>query len=251
MTPSAVVRLAIAMKMGALAITDHDTVGGIREAESAAIGRLVVVPAIELSSSLDGDDIHILGYFIEPGSHLLLERLAALQHSRQERVRRITDQLCRMGYWIDFKRVSELSRGDSPGRLHVARALQEAGFVASIEEAFERFLGRGRPAYIERRRLSPTEAVALIREAGGVSVLAHPGRIRAEMMVQLLELDLAGLEVYHPDHDRGTAGALEELCRRHDLISTGGSDFHSQGLGICTVSLTIIDRLYQARPVRA
>ena len=165
--------------------------------------------------------------------------------------------LNQMGYPIPLTRVMELAGNGSVGRLHVARCLVERGVVPSVTEAFRRLLGRGRPAYVPRYKLSVEEAIELIEQSGGIPILAHPGLLGdEELVVKLCELGVAGLEVYHPDHTEEQATYYRELCERKGLLTTGGSDFHGPGaregaqLGSKGISRSELARLYQSKGLK-
>lgn len=226
-TPEEVVAQAAALGLEAIAITDHDTVAGVGKAVQAAAGRLVVVPGVELSTEEDGCEVHVLGYYVNCGHPALLKALSGLVEKRVERVSQIVARLQGLGIGVSLERVKEIAGRGVPGRPHVARALIELGVVASIDEAFGRLIGQGCPAYVPRARLGAMEAVRLIREAGGVAVLAHPGVSRSEAVLeQLLSAGLQGIEVEYPEHNTAQRAYFRKLAARYGLIVTGGSDYH-------------------------
>ncbi len=237
-SPSEVVRMALERNQLAIAITDHDTLGGIAEAlQTAKNTGLEVIAGVEISSEGEWGDLHFLGYFVDPENELLVSRLAAMRASRVERARKMVARLASMGMPLEWERVQALAAGGTLGRPHIALALEERGYVATISEAFERFIRSDGPAYFPRLKLSPAEVIATIRQAGGVPVLAHPfhsGAAAVRRIPEFVEYGLRGLEVYHPAHSPDDSTALLEMCRTYDLIATGGSDFHfpSQGGGI-------------------
>lgn len=232
--PAELVELARRARLTTLAITDHDTVGGIDEALGAAsTGRpLLIVPGIELSAEDDRGDVHVLGYFIDHQHDELRAHLNAFNLQRTERAWRILDRLAALGAPVARERVQALAAGGVIGRPHIARALVETGAVDSVGEAFSRYLYTGGPAYVARERLSPREAIAVIHAAGGAAVLAHPGIVPdyAELIAELAACGLDGVEVAHPQNDGVARANLAGLARKYGLIMTGGSDFHGPAI---------------------
>ncbi len=235
--PAELVRRARRSEVELLALTDHDDVAGIRQAcaQAEELG-LELLPGIELSVSEEPGErqMHILGLGIDPEAPLLLERVVEFRRTRLERGARIVEQLNQQGVPIRFERVREIAQDGSMGRPHVARALVEAGICSSPNDAFARFLRRGRPGYVARDGLDAADAISLIHVAGGIASLAHPPRslgVNAagglETFVgRLVQLGLDALEVYHPSHKPREEKRLRRLARAHDLVATGGSDFH-------------------------
>jgi predicted metal-dependent phosphoesterase TrpH len=255
-TPARVVQEALSRGLRYLAITDHETTQGVLEAAAHARGTpLEVIPGVEISVGGPEEEIDLLGYFIDPLHPELLRMLEAMQAERVERIRAMAERLARLGLPVPWERVLELARGDVLGRPHLARAMVEQGYVADEAEAFRRYLGRDRPAYVPRRPVDPREVIARIRAAGGVAVLAHPGRSGLPRDLRgLWEAGLAGLEVYHPDHSEADIARLTEIARIYDLVPTGGSDFHGPTpdgrilLGSLPVPPQTVDRLRARRP---
>ena len=230
LAPAEVVRIAAVRGVSVLALTDHDTTAGLAEASAAAAKRgLRLIPGVELACDLPGNELHMLGLFIDPAEPVLQARMQRMREQRVERGHRTTEALAREGAPVDWARVEAIAGEAAIGRPHVARALVEAGHVASIEEAFERFLARGRPAYVERERLEPAEAIALIRGAGGLPVFAHPPFTDGyeALAVELANAGLWGIEVYYRDYPPERVEALRVLAARLGLVATGGSDFHA------------------------
>jgi len=226
MTPAALVHYARERGLGALALTDHDSVAGLDTASQAArrVG-IDFVPGVELSCDVPQNEVHILGYFIRWHDPHFLTMLARFRESRYGRAEKMVRKLTALGAPIAFERVKQIA-GDAPiGRPHIAQALVEAGHVSSVPEAFERFIGRNGPAYVQRFRLTPADAVALILRAGGVPVLAHPREV-THYVEPLVKVGLVGLEALYGLYDTATRAELVRLARRYDLIVTGGSDFH-------------------------
>lgn len=253
-SPAGVVRRAKALGLRAIAITDHDTVAGWPEAQEAAAGSfLVVVPGVEINTDYNGREVHVLGYYprLDPEFVGLLKDRA---EARLRRVVRMVERLNALGIAVSVADVMARARGESVGRPHVAAALVAAGAAADVQDAFDRFIGHGAPAYVPREKLHPAEAVQWIRRAGGVPVLAHPGTIGDDHIIsELTSLGLAGLEVYHPEHDRDTAEHYLRLAQQYDLVVTGGSDFHGEGyhaaLGEVSVPYAAVQALRRRRRV--
>ena len=230
--PTDLVAAAAAVGLRTLGVTDHDTVAGLDEAEGAARRHgLGFVPGLELSTGDDGDDIHLLGYFFERTDPALLDALAGFARQRLARVNAIVSRLADAGVMLDFDRVVALAGLGTAGRPHVARALIEAGHVADIGEAFDRFLRAGRLGFVPRAKLAPERAIAIVRAAGGAPTLAHPrsvGDLEATL-ARLVPAGLVGLEVYYGEYDAATRADLKRTAERWDLVATGGSDFHGVG----------------------
>jgi predicted metal-dependent phosphoesterase TrpH len=230
--PADLIRQAFERGLSILALTDHDTTLGIPEAVEAGERLGVrVIPGIELSTDVERGEIHLLGYAIDPTSADLQETLARLRDARQSRLTRILQRLQQLGYPVPETRVRPATDDASTGRAHVARAMVAAGYVESVDEAFERFLGSGRPAYVASERLSPEAAVRLVQRAGGLPVLAHPFSYPGfeSRLPALIEAGLEGLEVYYGEYDTVRRGRLAAIARQHGLLSTGGSDYHGAG----------------------
>lgn len=230
LSPSEVVCVALEQGLSVIALTDHDTLGGVAEAQSAAEATdLEVIAGVEINAAGNGAALHILGFYIDPLDAFLNERLCVMRDSRLDRARRMIERLGEMGMAVDWDRVQALAGGEIVGRPHIARAMLERGYVASIREAFERFIGPTGPAHIPRLRLTPEETIEMILQAKGVPVLAHPAHSGPAVTARIPELvtyGLCGLEVYYPHHSPEDVMMLQEICRRHGLLATGGTDFH-------------------------
>ena len=263
--PTGVVELAERKGLRAVAVTDHDTTGGIAEAVSAGRGRRVeVVPGVELS--VHGGELgalHIVGLWVDSRNPDLESRLGDMVRGREERGRRMVARLAELGCPLDLDEVRRLAGGEVIGRPHFARALVHRGYVGSMREAFSCFLGRGKPAYMDRERMHAREAIGLIRRAGGVAALAHPGLIKAspkeleEGISVLRGQGLGGVEVYYPGHAPSDVERLSEVCRRFGLAPSGGTDFHGDvkpeiELGGIAVPAEVLDplRSMAGRPPR-
>ncbi len=232
LTPPALVQAARQAGVEVLAITDHDTVDGIPEAleEARAVG-IRLIPGVELSVEEAEGELHLLGYFVDFEADWFRSFLAELRASRVDRIREMVRRLNDLGARLPLEAVQREARG-TVGRAHVARALVAAGYVRTPAEAFERYIGRGRPAWVPRNTLSSEEAIAAIRRAGGIPVLAHPGRSVSFARVAALKASgLEGIEVYYPDHTPHETAQLLALARELSLLVTGGSDYHGDGVG--------------------
>jgi predicted metal-dependent phosphoesterase TrpH len=227
------VRFAKDKGLRAIALTDHDTVSGLEEALAAGEEMGVeVVPGVEISAQHAPGTMHILGYYVRHTDAALVDALEELQRARASRNPKIIDRLGSLGLEISLAEVLALSGGQI-GRPHIARALVHKGYVPSIKEAFDKYLGKGAPAYVEKFRFPPHQAIATIRDAGGLAVLAHPrtlGMDKPENFLRLLrdlrKMGLEGVEVFYPMHSDQMTRLYEEAVQRLGLLCTGGSDFH-------------------------
>jgi len=232
--PQEVVRLAKERRLKALALTDHDTIDGLPEAMAAGqeFG-IEVIPGVEISARHANGSMHILGYFLDYESELLARRLAVLQKARKDRNPQIIAKLNDLGIPLTMAQVERISGGGQVGRPHIARALYEGGYVRSLQEAFDVYLGNNGRAYVSKFRFPPEEALAMIREAHGIPVLAHPftlGLPTSEtlrpLLQELMALGLAGMECYYPEHSSVQQALYLSLAGELGLLVTGGSDFH-------------------------
>jgi len=228
LAPAEVVAEAAGLGIRLLSITDHDTTDGLGEAMEASRGTAVTfVPGVELSVGSQTQEVHVLGYFINPADASSQGALAWLRRARDERNAAIVDRLRALGMGVELERVRQIAGAGSVGRPHIAAAMVEAGHVPSVQQAFHRYLARGKSAYVPRERLSPEEACEMIRAAGGLPVLAHPAKIASRALLgELLTAGLAGLEVYHCDQDERDNQELLGLARERSLLVTGGTDSH-------------------------
>jgi 3',5'-nucleoside bisphosphate phosphatase len=232
-SPSGVVAAAAAKGLAAVAVTDHDTVDGLDEAVMAQAGlTLRVIPGIELSCDVLGREIHILGFFIDYTCPELTRLLKTIHESRFSRAVKMVDRLQKLGYAITLPAVLEQAGGAAPGRPHVARALVDAGYFANVRKVFDQLLGMGMPGYVERYKLLPQEAIAAIRNAGGLAAWAHPALAGSDhLLAGFIGYGLQGLEIYHPDHGPHQTEHYRRLAKRHGLVTTGGSDYHGGEAG--------------------
>ena len=236
LTPAQVVEAVAGLGLEVIAITDHDSVDGIASALEAAraFPKLTVIPGVEINTDIPGDEVHILGYFVDCANQELLDTLERMRNSRQRRALKMVQKLARLGVHIEWPRVLELAGGGAVGRPHVAQAMLERGYIASLQEAFARYIGRNGPAYAERERLTPAQATALVMKAGGLPVLAHPASLDRlnDVLIRLKGAGLVGLEAYYDGYSPEVTRSLVELARKHGLITCGGSDFHGLEGGV-------------------
>jgi len=229
-TPAELVARLAALGLEVIALTDHDTVAGVAAALEAAkaFPKLTVIPGVEINTDVDHGEAHLLGYFIDATDKNLLDSLEKLRDSRETRAKRMVAKLSGLGVDISWQRVQELAGSATIGRPHIAGALLEKGYIGSFSEAFDKYIGRDGPAYVEREKLTQEEAVNLVAGAGGLAVLAHPYTVgEVEPMVKRLKkVGLVGLEAYYKDYSPARVGELVGLARRYGLLATGGSDYH-------------------------
>jgi 3',5'-nucleoside bisphosphate phosphatase len=251
LTPAQVVREVVAAHLMAVAISDHDTIEGIDPAieEAAKVG-VIVVPAVEINTDFGKDEVHILGYYIDHRSSELRAHLEHQRRGRLERAERMVDRLNEIGVRISMARVLEIAGSGAIARPHIARAIVEAGYASNMNGAFGRYLIRGTAGYVPRSKLTPFQAIEIIRGSKGVAVFAHPGDSKHdEMIPQLVDAGLQGIEAYHTDHSFHQRRRYVKLAQQYGLIATGGSDSHGPGLmkdiaiGQVTVGIEVVDRL--------
>ncbi len=250
MSPAEVIRLAARRGLRAIAVTDHDTVDGIAEAQAQGLESGVeVISGVEMSVEWNPGIVHILGFFVRPGDRKLRDSLAYLAQGRQDRIPRIVSKLNDCGVHISVNEVAQESGEGVPGRPHVANVMVRKGIVTEIQEAFDLYLGKGAPAYVKKTKVSPEEAMSVINEAGGMPVLAHPysvdesdtSRLR-DIVEGFVRQGLEGIEVYYPKHTTEQTRMFLDLAREFDLAITGGTDFH--GAGRPEVELGVIPGQY-------
>lgn len=232
MTPAALVEEAVWKGLCALSITDHDSIDGIEEAIRAGEEQLIeILPGIELSCEFEGREAHILGYDIEATSNLS-ETILTLRQRRVERMEKMLQKLAPMGVHITIDEVRNEAQNRTIGRPHLARVMLRKGYISSIGQAFARYIGDDGPANVPKERLSVPEGIALIHEAGGVAVLAHPfiSRLQDDI-ARFCAMGLEGVEVFHPDHTPENEAMLVALCTEMGMLITGGSDYHGTGYG--------------------
>lgn len=231
LTPTELVAHAAASGVRILAVTDHDTTDGFDEAAAEASRRgVLLIPGIEITAVERGRDVHMLGYFFDRRDGAFAQFLTAQRATRIARIVEIANRLGSLGMPVDVQPVLEEARRQSSksiGRPRLARAMIDAGYVATTREAFDKWLGQGCPAFIERTGASPEEVIGIVHRAGGLASLAHPGRTRIdERIAALRSAGLDAIEVYHSDHDASAVTAYLAMARQLDCMVTGGSDFH-------------------------
>lgn len=232
-SPEELVAHASRQELTAIALTDHDTVEGCERAAAAcASAKIDFVPGAELTADQNGTEVHILGYFLDTSSPDLLRETAKFQTVRQERIREMVVRLNGLSVPLQVESVFELANCRAPGRPHVARALVQAGHCRSVDEAFDRFLKKNRPAWVPKFKISASGAIDLIHKSGGVAVLAHPALNGVDDQIpQMAEAGLDGLECFHTKHSGPTAAHYVNLAARNNLLVTGGSDCHGMSKG--------------------
>jgi len=232
--PAALVKRALDAGISALALSDHDAVHGLPEFEAAVEGTgLVTVAAVELSSRCDGDDVHVLGLFLDPTEPELVATLAAMREARGRRGEAMVEKLAALGLPLDLAKIREVVGDGAFGRPHVARAMVEAGYVKDFDDAFVRFLARGKSGYVPKPKWTLPEAIGSIRRAGGLAVVAHPVWYAdpEKVVAQGCAAGLDGLETLHVDHSGAKESEFTRLAARYRLLVSAGSDFHAPGEG--------------------
>ncbi len=230
LTPEDVVRKSAENGLTVIALTDHDTVDGIAPAlvTAKAFPWLKVIPGIEISTDFPDGEVHVLGYFIDYTDPEFAARLERMRHSRRGRAQGMIAKLRDLGIHIEWQQVLEIADSGSIGRPHIAQAMLDKGYIASIKEAFTKYIGRGGPAYVEREKITPVEAVKLILRTKGLPVLAHPLTISdpETMVVELKAAGLVGIEAYYNGYTADEISRLVNLADKYGLIASGGSDYH-------------------------
>lgn len=256
LSPQQLVRFAKDCNISVLAVTDHDTLEGLpvaaTEADQAGV---YLVPGVEITAHVEDLEVHILGHFIDPDDRRLGEFLVSSRNDRIGRVHRMVEKLWALGLPLDVDEVLSLALGPSVGRPHVAQAMIRRGYVASLKEAFDRYLTPGKPGYVERSQIPAALAICAIKAAGGMASLAHPGDYgHDEIIPSLVRNGLDGLEVYHPEHDTESLFRYERIRLEYGLLAVGGSDYHgtgglrSIGLGRPALPEVRFEQLLAARP---
>ena len=260
-SPEKVVEYAKLAGLDAIAITDHDTCDAITPATILAKDiNLEIIPGVELTAEVDDDEIHILGYFIDWQDAVFTQKLKELCRVREERAKEILKRLAEQGIDLKYEDLMELAgpATGSVGRLHIANLLYRKGKVACTREAFTKYIGNNCPAYVKKFKLSPKEAVDMIKSVGGVAVLAHPKTINTEtrslkdIIGTLAQDGIQGIEVYHSDHSAKDSNAFKKIAEEYNLLMTGGSDCHGLGkkevlLGKIKVPYELVEKLRAAK----
>jgi len=231
LSPTQVVDLAAANGVRVFALTDHDSTEGITEARAAAAKHadFTLIPGVELSTDIEGDEVHVLGYLPDITNQDLQAELTRFRAGRFERGRQMTELLAGLGMPLSWERVLEFAGDGSVGRPHVAQAMVEAGYVATIPEAFDKYIGRNGTAYVEREKMTPREAVETLRRFGAPPVLAHPTYIKTldAVLPDLVSAGLVGMEVFYRDYNEETVARLADTAKRFGILPLGGSDYHA------------------------
>ncbi len=261
MSPVQLVARARAAGLTTISVTDHDTVAAIAEVgELAGANGMRLVPGIEITAVDDGRDVHMLGYFFDPASVTLAALLERQRALRVARVREIGERLAALQMPVDVEpilRMAVAHPGSSVGRPQVARELVRAGYVSSVQEAFDRWLATGRPAFIRRTGPSPAAVVEAVHTAGGIASMAHPGVTRRdELIAPLVDNGMDAIEVYHSDHPPDAEQAYREMAHRLGIATSGGSDFHGEEtrrntLGATTLPVAAFEALVKAHERRS
>lgn len=247
LTPEQVVDMATELGLTGIAITDHDTMSGLMKADDrlkSSGNSLEVIPGIEINTDVEVGEVHILGYYVDANNRAMCQRLMEIKSARRQRALVMIEKLADLGMPITVEEVEKGAKGDLIGRPHIAMALKERCYVKSVREAFNIYIGQGCPAYVPRYKFPPEEAIALIHQAGGAAVLAHPGLIKdAKTIDEIIALGIDGIEVFYPEHDHLQITHYKNMADRHKLLITGGSDFHGMdtmdnhsAMGTCGIS---------------
>ncbi len=252
--PEEIAARAQRQELRAIALTDHDTVEGCeRTAAACATAGIEFIIGTELTAEHHDRELHILAYLVDPQNPRLVTEIAKFQKVRQERIREMVARINELNIPLKVEEVFALANCRSPGRPHVARAMVQARLCGTLDEAFERFLKKGRPAWVPKAKMSAMEAIELIHQAGGLAVMAHPGLNRTdESIPELVAAGLDGIECFHTKHNPATAERYQAIAREHDLLITGGSDCHGLSKGkplIGTVKLDYahVEKLHAAK----
>lgn len=227
-------KLAANTGLKTIALTDHDTTAALDTAIS--LGRelgMEVIPGIELSADYKGEEVHILGYFINYKNEKFQQELEKFRDTRLGRAEAMVKRLNELGMNITYERVQEIANGAAPQRPHIAEALKEAGYVSTVAEAFDKYIGNNGPAYVDRPRIGTVESVQLIQSVGGLAVIAHPTYVKTLDVVlpPMVEAGLTGIETHYGHYDEATVNELLQLAVKYNLVPTGGSDYHGRADG--------------------
>ena len=261
LTPAELIAFVAQRGLKVVAVTDHDITDGLEPAREAARAypQLTLIPGVELSTDTPDNEIHILGYYIDYGDREFQAMLERFRTSRVGRAKEMVRRLAALGLPVEWDRVKEIAGEGAIGRPHIAQAMLEKGYVSLPQEAFEKYIGRNGPAYAEREKLTPEEAVQQVARVGGVPVLAHPAKIENldNVVVSLKAAGLEGMEVYNAQDDARTIERLAEVAQRHNLLPCGGSDYHALGTpgehlpGEVGPPMEVVERLRQLAEVQA
>ena len=255
LSPTELVHLAASQNVQIMAVTDHDSTDGLREAAAAAgsLDRMEIIPGIELGTDIPGTEVHMLAYFIQHNRRDLQEELKRLRAGRQDRARGMVEKLTELGFPMDWERVQQIAGEGAVGRPHVAQAMVERGYVQETKEAFDKYIGRSCPAYVEREKMTPPESIKLIKSWGGVPVLAHPIYIPnlESVLGEMVDAGLVGMEVYYAKCTPEQIDHIARLAEEYSLLPCGGSDYHGTDAkdeplpGAMGPSLEVVEQLRQ------
>lgn len=252
LSPIQVVNLAVKQKLSGIAITDHDTVSGIEDAikESLKHDNFKVIPGIEFSCICRDEEVHILGYFIDYKNPNIIDITNRLKSARLNRGIEIVKKINSLGMNLTVEEVKQFSGEEYIGRPHIARALIKKGYLSNIQEGFDKYLNRGKPAYVERYKMTIEDTIDLIKNSGGISILAHPGLLKDKSIIEYsIMLGIDGIECIHSKHTKKEVKLFSEIASSKNLIATGGSDCHgdvvrgSLLLGSCFVDINNIPQM--------
>jgi len=256
-TPEELVVQAQKNGLACIALTDHDTIEGCaRTASACAAVRMEFIAGTELTAEFADTEVHMLGYFLDTENPLLLEKMGKFQSVRQSRIHEMCAALNRQGVPLKAEAVFALANCKSPGRPHVARALVKEKLIGSLDEAFERYLKKGRPAWVPKTKMSALESIELIHQAGGLAVMAHPGLNRTDAIIpELVAAGMDGIECFHTKHSTAMAERYLEIAEQHHLLVTGGSDCHGYSkarplIGGVRLPYEHVENLQAARKLR-
>jgi hypothetical protein len=255
-TPEELVLRAQNAGLACIALTDHDTVEGCgRAAAACAAVKMEFISGAELTAEHEDTEVHILGYFLDTHSQALLDRIAKFQAVRQNRINEMCAALNKLGIPLQAETVFALANCKSPGRPHVARALVKEKLIGNLDEAFEKYLKKGRPAWVPKTKMSALEGVEMIHQAGGLAVMAHPGLNRTDDIIpDLVDAGLDGIECFHTKHSTVMAERYLEIAEKYDLLVTGGSDCHGFSkkaplIGTVKLPYEHVEKLFAAKRV--
>ncbi len=253
-TPKQLIQEAAKVGLSVIAVADHDNIDAIAPTLEESRGKKIeVLPAVELSAEYEGCEIHILGYLIDYNNKHLKDKLAFLRRNRIERIYKMVDKLAGIGVNLKPEAIFALAESATVGRLHVARAMLKEGLIKSTAEAFQRYIGDRSPAYVCGFKLSPLNAINLIKDSGGIPVLAHPYLIKDENLIpNLVKHGLMGLEVYYPEHSKSAVKHFLNLAKKFNLLVTGGSDCHGKAkpevkIGSIKIPYDLVKKLKEAK----
>ncbi len=230
LSPTELMQRAYREGVRVMALTDHDSTEGVEEARRAVADYkdFTLISGVEMGTDIPGGDVHVLGYFLEPDDAELQQTLRKLREGRRGRGEGMVEKLRELGFDVTWEQVQRIAGDGAVGRPHVAQALFEKGYVATVTEAFDKYIGRNGPAYVEREKMTPTEAVATIVRLGGVANLAHPADLPDldALLAELKAAGLSGMEVHYKTYEPGVVERLAATARKFGLIPLGGSDYH-------------------------